>query len=138
MSGLFHKGQYGGIKGRSAIEAMMRALTRAQRAMARGGQVVWLMEGVKGGFNNVLGQEVLDAVAKSCKKGWCKWLSHFFQPRIFEVEWDRKVRGRGSANVGVPQGSPLSPVIFLIWMAPIIELVLLLVMWRTTLSSIKA
>ena len=27
----------------------------------------------------------------------------------------------GSANVGVPQGSPLSPVAFLIWMAPILQ-----------------
>ena len=24
-------------------------------------------------------------------------------------------------NIGVPQGSPLSPVVFLIWMAPILE-----------------
>ena len=30
-----------------------------------------------------------------------------------------KLRGRGSANVGVPQLSPLSPVVFFIWMAPI-------------------
>ena len=35
-AGLFHRGQYGGIKGRSALEAMTRALTRAQRALARG------------------------------------------------------------------------------------------------------
>ena len=31
------------------------------------------------------------------------------------------MRGRGPANVGVPQGSPLSPVVFLICMAPILE-----------------
>jgi len=36
------------------------------------------------------------------------------------LEWDGKVRGKGKTNIGVPQGSPLSPVIFLIWMAPII------------------
>ena len=78
-------------------------------------------EDVKGGFNNVIGQEVLDAVAGSCKKEWCKWLVHFFRPRNFEVEWDGKIRRRGSCDVGVPQGSPLSPVVFLIWMAPILE-----------------
>ena len=64
------------------------------------------------GFNSVLGQEVLDSVAKSCKKRWCRWLVNIFRPRKFEVEWDGKVRGRGS---------PLSPVVFLIWMAPILE-----------------
>ena len=79
------------------------------------------MEDVRGGFNNVLGQEVLDAVSRSCKRGWCRWLIDFFRPREFDVEWDGKIRGHGSANVGVPQGSPLSPVVFLIWMAPILS-----------------
>ena len=43
--GMFHKGQYGGIKGRSALKAMTRALTRVQRALARGGKVcgLWRM-----------------------------------------------------------------------------------------------
>ena len=75
---LFHKGQYGGIKGRSALEAMARALTRAQRALARGGQILWVIEVVKGWFNNVIGQEVLNSVEKSDKQGWYKWLVDFF------------------------------------------------------------
>ena len=37
------------------------------------------------------------------------------------MEWDGKVRGQGTTNVEVPQRSPLSPVIFLIYMAPILE-----------------
>jgi len=36
------------------------------------------------------------------------------------MEWDGRVRGRGCTNVGAPQKSPVSPVLFLIWMAPII------------------
>ena len=54
--------------------------------MARGEQAMWVMEDVRGDFNNVLGQEVLDAVASSDKKGWCQWLKAFFRPRQFEVE----------------------------------------------------
>ena len=69
--------------------------------MARGGQALWVMEDVKGGFNNVLGKEVLDAVARSDKKGWFRWLKQFFRLRQFDVEWDGKVPGRRSANVGV-------------------------------------
>ena len=39
-AGLFHKGQYGGIKGRLAVEVITWTLTRAQRVMERGGQVL--------------------------------------------------------------------------------------------------
>ena len=79
------------------------------------------MEDVKRGFNNIISQEVVRSVAGSSKRGWYRWLKDFFRPRQFEVEWDSKVQGRSLANMGVSQGSPLSPVVFLIWMAPILE-----------------
>ena len=60
-------------------------------------------------------------VTGSEKRGWCWWLRDFFRPRQFKVKWDGKVRGQGSANVGAPQGSPLSPMVFLIWMALILR-----------------
>ena len=41
--------------------------------------------------------------------------------RKVEVVWDGSVRGRGAAAKDVPQGSPLSPVLFLVFMAPIVE-----------------
>ena len=44
-----------------------------------------------------------------------------FRKREFSMEWDGVTKGRGRTNVGVPQGSPLPPVIFLIFMAPILE-----------------
>lgn len=38
--------------------------------------------------------------------------------REFEVAGDGKVRGKGVATEGVPQGSTLSPVLFLVYMGP--------------------
>ena len=52
---------------------------------------------------------------------WLTWLERFMSPREVEVAWDGSVRGRGAAAKGVPQGSPLSPVLFLGFMAPILE-----------------
>ena len=37
------------------------------------------------------------------------------------MEGDEKTRWKGKTNLGALQDSPLSPIIFLIWMAPIIK-----------------
>ena len=50
--GLFHRHQYGSIKGRSAVEPVFREVVRAQRALAKKGGVAWGMWDVKGGFQN--------------------------------------------------------------------------------------
>ena len=54
-------------------------------------------------------------------RGLCSWVRQFVAGRTFEVSWDGKVRGVGSSSMGVPQGSLLSPVLFLVWMAPILR-----------------
>jgi len=70
---------------------------------------------MKGGFQNVREENVVRELEKSEKgRKWISWCQEFFRAREFEMEWDRKVRGRGRTNVGAPQGSPVSPVLFLI------------------------
>ena len=87
-----------------------------------GEQVLWVMEDVKGQFNNVIGQELLNSVAGSDKKGWCRWLTKNTSSDLGSLRSSGTGKsGGGSCNVGVLQGSPLSPVVFLIWMAPILE-----------------
>ena len=54
-------------------------------------------------------------------KKWIPWVKRFFRARRFELEWDGKTRGRGRTNFRAPLGLPLSPIIFLIWIAPIIK-----------------
>jgi len=103
------------------MEAALRVVTRAQRCMAAEGAVGWNFWDVKGGFQNVREEDVIRELEKSEEgKKWIPWVEEFFRARAFELEWDGKVRGKRKMNIGAPQGSPLSPVIFLIWMAPII------------------
>ena len=53
-------------------------------------------------------------------RGLCWWVWEFVSPCSFEVTWDGLVRGVGRSAIGVPQGSPLSTVLFLAWMAMIL------------------
>ena len=77
---------------------------------------------MKGGVQNVRMPVVLKRMKKSeSGRRWTGWIKSFFRKRIFDNEWDGEKGGQGKTNVAVPQGSPLSPVIFLIFMAPILE-----------------
>ena len=38
---LLHGHEFGGVKGRSVLEAVFRAVVKAQRCMSRGGEVAW-------------------------------------------------------------------------------------------------
>ena len=77
---------------------------------------------MKRGFQNVVGEEVLRQLQEvEGTRDLCGWVERFVSPRDFEVSWDGRVGGRGQSTMGVPQGSPLSPVLFLVWMAPILS-----------------
>ena len=66
--------------------------------------------------------EVLAQIAQyDPLRSWRWWLERFMSSREFEVAWDGRVRRREAATKGVPQGSPLWPVLFLVYMAPILE-----------------
>ena len=119
---LLHHHQFGAVKGRSALEVVFQAVVKARRCMDGGGDAAWGFWDVKGGFQNVTKKEVIKRMGLT-KEGrrWKKWITNFMWERSFAVSWDGKDRGVGKTNVGVPQGSPLAPVIFLIWMAPILE-----------------
>ena len=56
---LFHHLQFGSVRGRSAIDVLYRSVVRARKCLAAGGAVGWGFWDVKGGFQNVVGSEVL-------------------------------------------------------------------------------
>lgn len=119
---LFYHLQFGSVRGRSAVEVLYRSVVKVRRCIDEEGSVGWGFWYEKGGFQNIVGEEVLDCLAGvEGTRGLCRWVSHFVADRTFEVSCHRKVRGVGTSSKGVPQGSSLSPVLFLIWMAPILR-----------------
>ena len=77
---------------------------------------------MKRGFQNVRDKDVQRELEKSEEgRKWILWIGGFFKARNFDLEWDSKMRERGKTNLEALQGSPLSPIIFIIWMALIIN-----------------
>ena len=104
------------------MDPLYKSVVKARQCLAGGGSVEWAFWDVKGGFQNVRSAEVLARMEGCGPRGcWPPWLERFMSWREFEVAWDGNVRGRGAAPKGVPQGSPLSPVLFLVFMAWIQE-----------------
>ena len=119
---LLHHHQFGAVKARSALKVVFRAVVKARRCIDGGGNAAWGFWDVKGSFQNVTRNEVLERMEMTDGgRRWKKWMSNFMGEMSFAVSWDGKDRGVGKTNVGVPRGSPVSPVVFLIWMAPILE-----------------
>ena len=121
-SSILHHQQYGSVRGHSAVDVLYKSVVKARQSLKNRGSVGWAFWDVKGGFQNVRSAEVLNRI-EGCGplRCWLSWLERFMSPREFEVTWDGSVRGRSAATKVVPQGSPLSPVLFLVFMAPILE-----------------
>lgn len=74
IAGLFHEGQFGSVKGRSAIEAVLVSGNKAQKCLGNEGAAAWGFWDVKGRFQNVREEEVIAELEKS-KEGR-KWIPY--------------------------------------------------------------
>ena len=120
-SSILHHRQYGSVHGRSAVDVLYISVVRARQCLQGGGSLGWAFWDIKGGFQNVRSAEVLARMQGCTPLPCCLYrLRRFISPREFEVAWDGSIRGSGAAAKGVPQGSQLSLVLFLVFMAPIL------------------
>ena len=51
------------------------------------------------------------------------WLVSYFSNRTFAVEADKYISSIKSINTGIPQGSVLGPILFLIYIAPLTNII---------------
>lgn len=119
---VLHDQQFGSVRSRSAIDVLYKSVMEVRKCLKDMGSLGWAFWDVKGGFQNVRSAQELARMA-GCGplQCWNTWLERLMSLREFKVAWDGKVRRRGTAHKGVRQRSPLSPFLFLVYMAPILE-----------------
>ena len=121
---LFHQGQFESRKGKSAIDMAIQATSEAQLEKTEGRGCAWVLGNIKSVFNYTRKLNVLDRLTKirnQDMEGIMRYIHWFYQPRTAELTWGGETRKATVIKSGVPQGSHLSPVLFLIGVAKAFE-----------------
>lgn len=59
---LLHAGQFGGVKERSALEGVFKAVIKARRCSESGGNAAWGFWDLSGRFQNVVLSQVMERI----------------------------------------------------------------------------
>ena len=120
--GLFPDGQFGNRKKRST-EAAIKFVVQATRAAWRAGGTASLLQlDLQGAFDRVHHGALIGTLRGMNLPGWLlTWLQAFLSGREAALIVDRVTMPAVPVSAGVPQGSPLSPVLFLLFAAPLYD-----------------
>jgi len=114
---LFHELHYGSRKGRSVTDAMMLTLSKAQREMGRGNQVIMLAKDMVSTFSNLRRAQLIVILAEGATATAARFCGDFSSSRIIQISWDSIRRGDVRVADGTLQGSPLNHALWLIYLA---------------------
>jgi ribonuclease HI len=119
--GLLPKGHLGGRKGISVDHAIQLIIDEALRAWGLGKKVSMLLLDISGAFDNVSHERLLHNL-RTMRLGWlANWLQSFLSNRYTRLQLPGFLSEIFATSTGIPQGSPLSPILFLIFNTPLIR-----------------
>jgi len=110
---LFHERAFTGRKGRGAIDSVMLMDELRKKV---GGEVYG--RDIKSAFNS-LDREMVRKILTG-HDDLREYVDHFLRPRKFEVRVNGRRIGEGTMVGGTPQGPPLSPARFTVYMSAMV------------------
>jgi hypothetical protein len=116
--GLHQDGQCGCRKRRSAIDAVGRLMKRVEEVWAWGNTAAVLLMDVKGAFPHVAKGNLISKMEEmGFEADLVRWVENFMEERKVIMSMDRKEGDSMDVETGVPKGSPVSPVLFVIYLS---------------------
>jgi len=120
--GKLHDGQYGCRKRRSAVDAVAVLMNRTQQAWQGKRVAGALMMDVKSAFNNVskpvLNRRLLEL---GIEPDLVRWTDSFMSDRKVRLVLEGKEGEEYKVETGVPQGSPVAPILFTAYLSGIFD-----------------
>ena len=120
--GLLPSRHTGGRKLASTDHAMHVLLQRIHKAWADGEVASLLLLDVSGAFNNVSRPRLLHNLrARRLCPTLVRWVESFLKGRSSTIKLQEYTAPSAPIQTGIPQGSPLSPILYLFYNADLIE-----------------
>ena len=109
--GWWHKGQHGSRSGRNTTDALLWLIRRVRKNREKQKHTALVMMDVAAAFPNTSYDEIANTL-QHAHPTVRNWVSNWLQDRSIQIELDGNRSDLRSAGKGLPQGSPLSPVLF--------------------------
>ncbi|KAH7548755.1 hypothetical protein BM1_10921 [Bipolaris maydis] len=117
---LLHPSQLGGRLKKSAIDAALLFYNNIQQQKRKQKTTTTIFLDIKGAFDHVSKNKLLEVMKDQglpcCLLAWTK---SFLEDRILQLSFDGQTEEPQVISTGTPQGSPASPILFLIYSKPL-------------------
>ncbi|KAI7712086.1 hypothetical protein KC353_g8529 [Hortaea werneckii] len=112
---VFHRGQFGCRQGRGTSDAVAQLVAKVENAWSQKRIALALLLDVKGAFDRVNKQKLLLRMIQVGMAGnIVRWVNSFLSDRRAMLVIDGRTGETRSIQAGLPQGSPISPVLFIL------------------------
>ncbi|EIT74601.1 reverse transcriptase [Aspergillus oryzae 3.042] len=118
---LLPKTHLGGRKGISTDHAIQLILDYIYRTWGQGRKVSMVLLDVSGAFDNVSHTRLLFNLRQLRLGHFADWLQSFLTNRSTRISLAGELSSEFPTPTGIPQGSPLSPILYLIYNTPLIR-----------------
>ena len=121
--GLLPVQHFGGRPGRSVEDAMMILSESVYKAWKNKNVYTAIFMDVAGAFNNVHHKRLIHNLRmRHMPEKITEWIQSFLQERSTQLQFNGAKSGRISTPAGVPQGSPLSPLLYMYYNADLLDI----------------
>ena len=123
-AGVLHRGQMGSRRRRSAIDAVACLIQEVHGAWAEKQLAGALLMDVKGAFDHVAAPKLTDRMLELGIDGdLVRWTRSFLADRKVQLVVDGFQCPEKPISTGVPQGSPASPILFIIYISRVFHVI---------------
>lgn len=119
---LLDKSQIGGRLRKSAIDAAMILTDEIQTNKQHNRKTSTLLLDIKGAFDHVAKNRLLEILKRTgLPLSLLSWVKSFLSNRRLRLAFDGQIETFKSIETGIPQGSPVSPILFLIYIRDLFQ-----------------